>query len=130
MKSLVVEDDFVSRRILQKVLSKYGPCDITVNGQEALTAFKMAWEENEPYDLVCLDIMMPEMDGFEVLKEIRVFEDERGIFGLEGVKVIMTTALDDPKTIMRAFKEQCEDYLVKPINLDRLDDIIKRHRLI
>ena len=45
-------------------LSKYGECDITVDGMEAVDAFMMALEDKEPYDLICLDIMMPVMDGY------------------------------------------------------------------
>lgn len=130
MKTLIVEDDFVSRRLLQAFLSPYGVCDIAVNGCEALVAFSLAVEENAPYDLICLDIMMPEMDGYEVLKEIRKIEEERGVSGLSGVKIIMTTALSDPKNIMMAFKEQCEDYLIKPVEKMKLINKIQKLGLI
>jgi len=120
MKTLVVEDDFVSRRLLQIVLTPYGQCDIAVNGREALEAFKMALDEGSPYDLVCLDIMMPEMDGHEVLKQIRETEMQNGKGGLDGAKVIMTTALGDFENIKRAFIGQCEAYLVKPVEKQKL----------
>jgi len=125
MRILIVEDDFVSRRLLQMILSPYGSCDIGVDGKEALEAFGLAWEESQPYDLICLDIMMPEMDGQEALKEIRELEAEKGIHGLNGVKIIITTALDDRKNIIKAFKGQCEAYLVKPINKERLLEQIR-----
>lgn len=120
MKTLIVEDDFTSRRLLQKILSPYGSCDIAVDGQEAMEAFRLALEENQPYDLICLDIMMPKMDGQEVLREIRKIEAEKSIHGLSGVKIIMTTALGDKGDIMKAFKEQCEAYQVKPIDRKKL----------
>lgn len=63
MKILIVEDDFYSRKILKKFLTAYGEVDIAINGEEAVAAFKLAWEENQPYDLITLDIMMPIMDG-------------------------------------------------------------------
>ena len=120
MKILIVDDDFTSRKILLKYLSECGQCDIAVNGKEAVEVFKGALEENESYDLICLDIMMPEMNGQEVLKEIRQFEKQKEIYDLDGVKVIMTSALDDSDNIKTAFREQCEGYLVKPIDKQKL----------
>ena len=120
MRTLVVEDDFTSRRLLQRLLAPYGDCDIAVNGKEAIEAFQMAWGKDRPYDLVCLDIMMTEMDGQEVLKQIRKLETERRIRVLEGVKIIMTTVLGDRENILRAFREQCDAYLVKPIDKEEL----------
>lgn len=130
MKALIVEDDFVSRRLLQMILSPYGRSDVAVNGLEAVEAFKLAWQEGEPYDLICLDIMMPEMDGQHVLQEIRRFEKERGTDWLTAVKVIMTTALQDHENILQAFREQCEAYLVKPINKDKLIAHLREMALI
>ena len=125
MKILIVEDDFVNRKVLQKYLSFYGDCDIAVNGKEALIAFNSAHEDTNPYDLICLDIMMPEMDGQETLKEIRRIEEEKGIYGLRGVKVIMTTVLDDRENIMEAFRSQCDGYILKPIDRQKLKDMIE-----
>lgn len=130
MKVLVVEDDFVSRRLVQMILTPYGQCDISVNGREAVEAVKMALQEGEPYSLVCLDIMMPEMDGHEVLIKIRDMEKKYGINGLEGTKVIMTTALGDFKNVKQAFIEQCEAYLVKPIDKKKLMEKITGFGLI
>lgn len=115
MKSLVVDDDFFNRRILQSILAAYGECHIAINGKEALFAFEQALAEENPYDSIFLDIMMPEMNGQEVLKSIRQTEAKKNIIGKDGVKIIMTTALDDSENIKTAFREQCESYLIKPI---------------
>ncbi len=130
MKTLIVEDDLTSRRLLQKILSPYGSCDIAVDGKESVEAFHLALEEKQPYDLICIDIMMPKMDGQEVLREIRKIEAERRIHGLSGAKIIMTTALGDKGNIMKAFKEQCEAYLVKPIDRKKLLKEIKNLGLL
>ena len=130
MKVLIVEDEFVGRVFLQEVLSQYGRCDIAINGTEALDLFKLAMKQNEPYDLICLDIMMPNMDGQQVLKEIRRIEEQDGIMGLAGVKIIMTTALGDLSNIKTAFKEQCDAYLVKPIIKEKLMGTIREFGLI
>jgi two-component system chemotaxis response regulator CheY len=120
MKFLIVEDDFTSRKLLQIHLSEFGHCHIAINGKEAIQAFKEELEKNEPYDLICLDIMMPEIDGHETLKMIRRMEQNNGIHGPEGVKIIMTTALRNSNDIFGAFKEGCEAYIVKPVKKEKL----------
>jgi len=130
MKTLIVEDDFTSRLLLQGILQSYGPCHISVNGREAVEAVGLALSAKEPYNLICLDIMMPEMDGQAALKKIRALEDEASIVASEGAKIIMTTALDDKKNIMSAFREQCDMYLVKPIDKDKLIEDLKSLSLI
>jgi two-component system chemotaxis response regulator CheY len=121
MKTLIVEDEFSSRKVLEKFLGEHGRYDIAIDGQEAIDSFQMAWEENEPYDVVILDIMMPNIDGQEALKQIRTFEKEKGVVGFGEVKVIMVTALDDPQNVVEAFYEGgANAYLVKPIDREQL----------
>ena len=79
MKTLIVEDDFTSRLFLQTFLSRYGECHIAVNGREAVEAFRMAADNGSPYDLICMDIMMPEMDGQEAVKQIRALEEAQAL---------------------------------------------------
>lgn len=127
LKVLIVEDDFISRRILKEILSPYGNCDMAKDGEEAIRAFYLGWEEQAPYDLICMDIMMPEMDGQEALKRIRDMEKEMGIIGSKEVKVIMVSALDDPKNVIEAFhKGGATSYIVKPINKKNLIDEIQK----
>lgn len=120
MKSLIVDDDFISRRILQTILSSYGESHVAIDGKEALFAFEHSLTEGAPYNLICLDIMMPEMSGQEVLKKVRELENAKGIFGDNSTKIIMTTALNDNEHIKAAFREQCEAYLIKPISKEKL----------
>ena len=72
MRVLIVEDDFVSRKILHNILLDYGECDIAADGKEAVEAFKLALDDNTPYDLICMDIMMPRMNGQEALLQIQL----------------------------------------------------------
>ena len=99
MRILLAEDDFVTRKFMSNFLSKYGECDVTVDGLEAVDAYMMALEEGNPYDLVCLDIMMPVMDGYQALVGISNLEKERNIPEEKAVKVIMATALNDEKIL-------------------------------
>ncbi|MDP4173897.1 MAG: response regulator [Bacteroidota bacterium] len=131
MKILIVEDDFISRLVLQKILTPYGSCDIAVNGIEAITAFSHSLEQGDPYDLICLDIMMPEMDGRDALKIIREKEKLMNIAPNKEVKIIMTTALGAPKDVFDAFYQGgCTSYLVKPIEKKRLIELLKDYKLI
>jgi two-component system chemotaxis response regulator CheY len=120
MRTLIVEDDFVCRRLLQSMLKPYGDVDIAVNGLEALEAFKFAVDEHKSYDLICIDILMPEMNGQELLKKIREYEESLEIYGMDGVKIIMTTSIGDFGNIKSAFVEQCDAYMVKPIEQSKL----------
>ncbi len=122
LRILVVEDDFMVRQVIRDILEQYGAVvDIAVNGEEAVQAFRVAWRKLQPYDLLCMDIMMPVMDGHEALVKIREVEKSLGIIGPEEVKVIMVTALDDAKTVMKAYyKGGATSYIVKPIDKERL----------
>ena len=119
MKTLIVEDDFTSRIILQRTLAPFGENHIAVNGQEAVQAFENAFRQGVPYHLVCMDIMMPEMDGQAALKEIRAFEAANGIMAGDGAKVIMVTALKDMKNVTSAYKEFCDAYIAKPVDREK-----------
>jgi two-component system chemotaxis response regulator CheY len=120
MKILIAEDDFTSRIFLQEVLKKLGQVHVAVNGKEAVDAATAALDAGEPYDLICLDVMMPEMDGHEALKHIRRTEESRGIMFSRGATVVMTTALDHIHDIMQAFYGLCDGYLSKPISKGRV----------
>jgi len=126
MKSLIVEDDFAARRLMQIYLAAYGECSVAINGVEAVNVISQAIVDNDPYDLICLDIMMPVMDGMDALRHIRQTEKENGIEGLDGVKIIMTTAKDLSRDIFGAFNSGCESYLVKPIKKQNLVDEIEK----
>ena len=131
MKSLIVEDDFISRRILKEFLSAYSETDIAVNGEEAVMSFRLAHESKRPYDLICMDIMMPRIDGTEALRQIRQIERELGVVPANEVKVIMTTALDDPKTVIDTYyKGGATSYLVKPVSKQKLVRELRRFGLI
>ena len=130
MKILLAEDDFVTRKFMTNFLSKYGECDVTVDGMEAVDAFMMALEENEPYDLICLDIMMPVMDGYQALVGIRNLEKERNIPEEKAVKVIMTTALNDENNVKMAFDLGCTIYSGKPIDQERFEQALKKLGLV
>jgi len=130
MRTLIVEDDFTSRLLLQSFLSQYGECHVAVNGLEAIAAFRASQKPSQRYDLICMDIMMPEMDGQTAVREIRAIEEAAGTLSTDGAKIIMTTAVDDVKNVMQSFNSLCDAYLFKPIDTQKLLGHIRELHLV
>ena len=116
MKCLVIDDDFDSRRLLQKILHPFAYVDVATDGEEGVLAFHQALKENDPYQLITLDLVMPNSDGQQALREIREIEKEMGIPEKNGVKIIVVSGLDDNQEIHDAFfLGKATSYMVKPI---------------
>ena len=112
---------------MQKLLEPYGDIDVVVDGEEAVQAFRIAWEEYKPYELLFMDIMMPKMDGHEALRRIREIEKELGVKPHDEAKIIMTSVLEDPKNVMEAYYEGgATSYLIKPIDREKLREELSR----
>lgn len=116
MKILIVDDDFFNLRLMSDILSPVGSCDTAKDGINAIVLFQKALAEGQPYDLVCLDIVMPGMDGHQVLKQIRFIEECMGVSSASGVKIIMVTSKSDVDTILKSYNHKCDVYITKPIN--------------
>jgi two-component system chemotaxis response regulator CheY len=119
---LVVDDNFTNRKLLLDILEDYAKCDVAVNGREAIDAFNLSLKE-KPYDLILLDIAMPEINGLEVLQVIRESEQKAGIDLGDGIPIIMVTAYKQP--FIEAFDRGCDNYIIKPIDPDELIQKIK-----
>ena len=76
MNTLSIDDELVSREKMKKIMSSFGTCVAVDNGPAGVSAFRDALKSDAPFDLLTLDISMPEMDGTEVLMEIRNIEKE------------------------------------------------------
>ena len=129
MKILIVEDELTSRELLKVILEPYGTINTAADGIEAIKAFNMALA-NQPYDLICLDIMLPKMDGQQVLKGIRKIEGDKGILGPDAVKIIIISALQDFESVTEAFSSQCTSYITKPIDADKIVAELRNLELI
>lgn len=123
---LIVEDDMVSRKFLNRFLSSYGDCDLVVDGLEAIDAYLMAIKEKAPYHLICLDIMMPKVDGVKVLKAIRDLENQNNLSSDQRAKIIMTTALGETQIVQKAFDYGCDAYASKPIDTLKFSDVLEK----
>ncbi len=131
MKTLIVEDDFIARRNLKELFSSLGECDFAADGTAAVNAFRRAHEGKCPYDLICMDIMAPHQDDSTMLENIREIERELGVACAQEVRVIMTTALEDPKNLVDAlYRGGAISYLVKPLNRQKLLKEVRSHGLV
>lgn len=131
MKCLIVEDDPVSIQVLEKMVSKYGTFEVADNGQKAIDQFRQAHASNSPYGLILMDILMPEINGLQSVLTIREIESLMNIPLPQRVKVIMTTALNDPRTVMKAlYESDANSYLIKPIRLQKFEDALRAIELI
>lgn len=130
MRILIAEDDFASRLFMKKFLSKYGECDVVIDGIEAIDAYLNSINEGNIYDLICMDIMMPRLDGIKALKSIRDMEKQKGFEGDNRVKIIMTTALNDKETVLNSYDSGSEAYACKPIETDKFILVMKNLGLI
>ena len=126
MKFLIAEDDSVSRFFMQKLLERFGNCDVVVDGLEAIDAYLRAEKEKEPYDLICLDIMMPKLDGFKALKAIRDIEKQKVIEENKRTKVIITSALNDRQSILNAEELGCEAFVWKPVDIEKFLLVLRK----
>ena len=126
MKILIAEDDRVSRVFLEKFMSGFGTCDVAVDGMEALDLFMESMKNKEPYDLACLDIMMPKVDGIKLVKVIRTMEKQQGVAAEDRVRIIMMTALADVDYVDQAFALGCDAYASKPIDTARVEEVLAK----
>jgi len=131
MRALIVDDDFYSRIVLHDMLRAVAECHIAVNGEEAVGAFKQALENGRAYDLVCMDLVMPEMDGQQALREMRALEDEMGVeSGNRSVVFVVSMVEDNRETNEAFFLGGADSFLVKPIDEDRLLAELREHGLL
>lgn len=121
---LVVDDNFLNRKLILEILKGVAHCDVAENGKQALSLYDQKMQEGARYDLLLLDVAMPEMSGIDVLKSIRAKEKEAGLEGKAKTAVLMVTAYKDP--FLEAFSEGCDDYVLKPIQPDVLINKVQR----
>jgi len=126
MRVLIAEDDLVSRIVISKLMKAYGECDITVDGIQVIEAFVTGLDSGKPYDLICLDVMMPKVDGIMALRTIRELEEKKKIEVSKRAKIIVTTALGKTDYVMSAFKTDMEVYVSKPLGINDMEEAMKK----
>lgn len=123
MKILIAEDDLASAVYFKKVLSAYGECSVATDGLQTIEEFIRAYEAETPYNLVCLDIMLPRMDGIQVLDMIQetLGQSRKN----SETKIIMISALNDHETVEHVAEGGCDAFLWKPVSIERIEFVLK-----
>ena len=128
MKTLVVDDDELGRMLLTTFFDDFGHCDQAENGKLALDLYEAAVAEENPYDLVCLDIVMPVMDGMTTLRNLREIEQQQK---RKRTMVFVISARNSISDIEDAFFEgDCDDYIVKPFSRESIRKMLERHNMM
>jgi two-component system chemotaxis response regulator CheY len=131
LRCLIVEDDELSRELLALQMEPYALCDQAENGLIGVERFTDALQAGHPYDLILLDIMMPEMDGLEAAKAIRAFEEKQGITIEKGVAIVVLSSLSTPQDVIQAYvAAQSAAHLVKPVQPEKLVKTLRKLDLI
>lgn len=126
MKVLIVDDEMVSRRKMEIIMRDYGECQSAENGNSAIRAFTEAIETGAPFDLITLDISLPDMNGTSVLSVIRELEKGNAVTVDRRVKVLMVTAHGDKELVMTSIAAGCDDYIVKPFTLETITEKLEK----
>ena len=130
MRTLIVEDVHFLALILQRIIEPYSKADFAENGAVAIDKYTKAFTKGKAYDLICLDLLLPEMDGFEVLRNLRQFEDDFNITPDKRTKVLVISTFNDHKTVAKARAAGCDSYIAKPFRKDRVLQTIEKLGLI
>jgi two-component system chemotaxis response regulator CheY len=121
LKCLIVDDDELGRELTIQYLEGIACCDTATNGREGLKLFVEALDSDSRYDLIMLDLIMPEMDGYEAGTLIRNLEKDRGMTSASGVNIIIISSVNTPKEIINAYMSaQSAAHLSKPVKPEKL----------
>lgn len=128
MKALVVDDQEMNREILQVLLAEFAEVTTAASGRDAIAAAAAAIAEEQPFDLICMDIGMPSMNGHETMQQIRGLEMEKQA---RRAIAFMVTASSDPEDMVSALIQgECDDYLPKPVMRRTFVELLQKHNLI
>jgi two-component system, chemotaxis family, chemotaxis protein CheY len=116
----VVDDEFVPRMVLQRILQAHGVCDAATTGVEAMAAVRHAIDQKTPYQLICLDIEMPDGSGHDLLKQIRQLEEQVQVPDELRARVLMASGHSEPEQVKASFYNGSDGFLVKPVDPERL----------
>ncbi len=130
MRILVIEQEKAEREQIIELLSVYGDCDTASGGEEAVEVFRRALESNTPYDMLCFDIIMPDKDGYQVIKEIREFEKEKGVAQENRAKLVVISKINAGNQVKKAFDLGCDAYAGKPVNPDKFTAALKKLHIV
>jgi CheY-like chemotaxis protein len=115
---LIAEDNLPERAELLKGLSPMAHCTTVQDGQEAIDIYHKFLKKKRPFDFILLDVMMPKISGFDVLKTIRDYEESQSSSLNQNARIIMITGYRD--SLLENYNMGWDDYISKPIDIDKL----------
>lgn len=122
---LVVDDSSSVRQFFQCVLAGHGECDMAVDGVEGVKLAGRAFMDNRPYDVIFLDIMMPQISGLTACRKIRDMERAAGLSQDGPCRIVMVSSLSDSGTMLKAqFESGADAYLTKPVEPAAIREIL------
>ena len=120
MKILIVDDEDISRKILLSKMGHMGTCVAVSSSKEAMAELDKAKAQDQPYDLITLDVAMPGIGGQELLEQIRKKEVQDKIPKTDRIKILMITSRMNVGTINACIRRGCNGYLTKPVSKAQL----------
>ena len=117
MRILIADDETVSREKLRLIMTHFGDAEAFESGDDALKAYEKAHKEKKPYNLIMLDINMPNKTGIQVLLEIRASETILNLSDKEKAIVLMVTSKTDKVHIVSCVQAGCDSFIAKPFDL-------------
>lgn len=126
MRVLIVDDNKINRRFLESLLNKHADCYMDVNGKDAINTFEKSLEDKKYFDVILMDVMMPEVDGLQALNIIRDIERKMNIPKEDAVKVVVISALNNIIEVEMMLDEEKELFIHKPIQIEELIFVFKK----
>ena len=120
MKVLVIEDERATQTLLSKILDPVSDCTVVGTAIEGIDEFTTCLMAFDLYDLVLVDIGLPDMGGIHALHVLRRFEKVKGISPVRRVKIIMMTGDADEEKVKESLQKGCDNFLIKPITKEKL----------
>ena len=116
IRALIVEDEHVAREKLKMLMSKFSDCKTVETGEDAIRSFSDSLHSKHYFNVVLLDIGLPDMNGKAILNKIHQLEKEKGVAPEDKTKIIMVTASAAGQALFGSIHDNCDDYLLKPVN--------------
>lgn len=113
MKALVMDNDFINRRVLQLLFTEFGRCDSADCDSVTLSMVEDALKKRRPYGLIVLNTFS-QIDWVKTLHRIKDMEKNYALFGKDGARIMIISSDTDKKTIIKAFRNQCDAFIPKP----------------
>lgn len=126
IKILIVDDEKIIRKAMGQVFQKYGECHFADTGKAAIKVIAKAFKDDDPFDLIVLDISLEDANGLDILKKIRGTEKKKDIKKTDRTKIIMATGNQKLKMVKACIAAGCDNYIVKPLKPKEIAAVLEK----